>query len=90
MWRFRSPAADFITAINRLEKTMGATADALAGLSQQLDKVADEVANSKQLDPEDLAAIEDLKAKIQRIDDVNPDAPAEEPTGGGEPGQPTE
>lgn len=77
-----------INALLRLESTMGAVADALAGVKDQLAKAKGEIlakladleaqlADAGKLDPADVAAIQDLKDAAQGLDDVVPDASTE-------------
>ncbi|MET8648439.1 hypothetical protein [Nocardia aurea] len=58
---------------------MSELAQKLDAMAPQFDKVLEEVRRSKQVDPEDLAAIERHKARLQELDDENPDAVVPEP-----------
>lgn len=87
-WQWFINLKIIINALLRLESTMGAVADALAGVKDQLAKAKGEIlakladleaqlANAGKLDPADVAAIQDLKDAAQGLDDVVVDAPAE-------------
>lgn len=83
MWEFITLAKAAMESIFRMEKQMGLTADALAGMAEQLDKVTAEVeaaaANAQKLDQADLDAIAAVKGKIQAMDERNPDVAATPP-----------
>lgn len=90
MWRFWTALARILEAIYRLENTMGAVADALAGVKDQLAKAQTEItgkisdleaqlAAKGSLDADDQAAIDALKTQAQALDDIVPDAPADNP-----------
>lgn len=88
MWSFLERFDAAINAIFRMEKTMGAVSDALAGIKDQLAKAKAEVlskitdleaqlADAGKLDAADVAAIQDLKDAAQALDDVVVDPPVE-------------
>lgn len=77
-------AARILETITRLEPLMGAVADSLAGIKDQLTKAQAEIvgkianleqllANAGKLDDTDLAALAELKTAAQSLDDVVPD-----------------
>ncbi|MEV0247950.1 hypothetical protein AB0H76_15260 [Nocardia sp. NPDC050712] len=79
--------ADVIDAVNesryateRLDKKMGAVANQLAGVKDQLDKIQAEVSRKGELDADDLAALQAVKDGINAVDALTPDAPPAEPT----------
>lgn len=58
---------------------MGKLANELDAMGPQFDKVLAEVRASKELDADDRAALDRHKARLQELDDENPDAPAPQP-----------
>ncbi|MFD4442506.1 hypothetical protein ACFWPK_22320 [Nocardia sp. NPDC058519] len=77
-------AARILDTITRLEPLMGAVAESLAGIKDQLTKaqaeIVGKIANLEQLlvdagklDDTDLAALAELKSAAQALDDVVPD-----------------
>lgn len=81
-----SGLSQIFETVKRLEKKMGAVADALAGVKDQLAKAQAEITgkisdletqlNSKGvLDADDQAAIDALKTQAQALDDIVPDVP---------------
>lgn len=77
---------ELLETVKRLETKMGAVANALAGVKDQLAKAQAEIlakiadleaqlADAGKLDAADEAALADLKAAAQGLDDVVPDAP---------------
>jgi hypothetical protein len=68
---------EIVDRLVRMETLMGKVADAVAPMSDQLDKakkeILDKIDKGSQLDPDDTKALDSLKAKVQEIDDIVPD-----------------
>lgn len=80
-----------VTRLERMERhIMGAVADALADVKAELVKaqaeivakingLEDQLSNAGKLDDADQAAIADIKTAAKALDDIVPDAPADQP-----------
>lgn len=79
MWNFLDDLRQAISAIFRMEKKMGKIAEQLDAMAPQFEKVLAEIRRSKEVDPADQAAIERHKARLQQLDEENPDEVAEDP-----------
>ncbi|HEU4590840.1 MAG TPA: hypothetical protein VFS13_08025 [Steroidobacteraceae bacterium] len=91
MWRaILAYFNELLDTIKRLETKMGAVADALAGVQNELAKAKTEIvgkisdletqlANAGKLDGADQAAIDAVKAAAADLDSIVPDAPVEPP-----------
>lgn len=79
MWDFFANLKTAITAIIRMENTMGAIAKAIAGMSDKLDKIEREFDKAQEPDAEDRAALAAVQERLQRLDDKHADEPVDEP-----------
>lgn len=77
MWDFLTTIRAATASIFRMEKHMGEMAQMFTAMAEKVDKIAAELdANPNGMDAEAVAARDALNAKLQQLDDRNPDVPA--------------
>lgn len=68
---------EIVDRLVRMETLMGKVAETVGPLKDQLDKakkeILDKIDKGNALDPEDTAALDALKSKVQELDDIVPD-----------------